>query len=196
MRLFGKVFSIYVGVFFLLLSVLMIPIVAGDMKPYFERSEQVSAEPVSSLAELGDPRLSEIVYSYVPSAGLITTIYVIRYQEAHNNVGGKCSGVAKEVIYIYADQPMDWFMTRTVTTASGDQIFQELSGIAFPVDVSDPGSDLMIQGQWEITGGNGRFDGSFGLGQLDGFADSTGALYVSAILKGTMSTVGSLKRMK
>lgn len=172
---------------------LAVPLLAGEMKPYVGRSEQVYAEFVGSLEGLNDPRLSEIVSSY-DDTGVLLTFYAIRYQEAINNVGGKCTAIAKEVGYVYAEKPAEWFITRVITTANGDEIHQELSGIAYPI--AGPDSDLFILGNWEIVGGSGRFEGAIGFGELQAFADPTGAVYLTAILKGKISTVGSRRRAK
>lgn len=178
-----------------LMVALSVPAVAGAMKPFVARSEQVSATPVGSLEELNDTRLAEIVEGY-DDTGVLVTHFVSRYQKEQNNVGGNCTAVANEVVYVYGDKPADWFMTRTITTANGDEIYQELSGIAYPI--GGPGSDFVIDGEWEITGGTGRFLGAVGFGDADGFLDGAtgGMTTVSVLLEGRISTVGSQRRSR
>jgi len=170
-----------------LIVALTVPAAAGGMKPFVARSEQVLAVPSAPPTE---GRLKEMVDAYEVKANLIAELYFTRDQEEQNNVGGNCTAVAYEALFLYFDKPSDWFMTRTITTANGDEIYQELSGIAYPI--GGPGSDLVIDGEWEITGGTGRFLGAVGFGDADGVTD--GATFVSVLSKGRISTVGSQRR--
>ena len=176
----------------LVFSVLLLPVKAGEMKPLIGKAEQMSAEFVGSLEALDDPRLSEMVSSY-DGTGALAALYAIRYLEEINNVGGKCVSIAKEVIYVYPAKPADWFMTEVTTTANGDEIYRELSGIAYPI--AGPGSDLIILGEWEITGGSGRFKDALGFGEIHGFVDPTGT-NLSVVFEGKISTVGSRRRSR
>jgi hypothetical protein len=192
MRISREYLVTAVASFLFVSLVLTLPVKAGDMKPFVGKGEQLYAEFVGSLEALEDPRLSEIVSSY-DDTGALVTLYAIRYVDEINNVGGKSTSIAKEVIYVYPAKPADWFMTEVTATANGDEIYRELSGIAYPI--AGPGSDLVILGGWEVTGGTGRFENAVGYGEIHGFVDPSGT-NLSVIFEGKISTVGSRRRSR
>ncbi len=112
-----------------LIVALTVPAAAGGMKPFVARTEQVLAIPSDPPTE---GRLKEMVDAYAVKDNLTALLFFTRDQEEQNNVGGNCTAVAYEALFLYSDKPADWFMTRTITTANGDEIYQELSGIAYP----------------------------------------------------------------
>jgi len=72
--------------------------------------------------------------------------------------------------------------TFTMTAADGDELYGEFTSVGY---FADP-QTLVIQGEFEFTGGTGRFADASGSGEIDAFAFLAPGLPFIGTIKGTI----------
>jgi hypothetical protein len=72
--------------------------------------------------------------------------------------------------------------TFTMTAADGDELYGEFTSVGY---FADP-QTLVIQGEFEFTGGSGRFFDASGSGEIDAFAFLAPGLPFIGTIKGTI----------
>lgn len=70
----------------------------------------------------------------------------------------------------------------TMTAANGDRLFGEYTTTGFP----DEAGDLIIHGNYQFTGGTGRFAGATGSGDIDAIASLAPGLPFTGTMNGTI----------
>ena len=73
--------------------------------------------------------------------------------------------------------------TFTMTAANGDELYGEFTSVGY---FADP-QTLVIQGEYEFTGGTGRFADASGSGEIDAFAFLAPGLPFIGTIKGTIN---------
>ena len=177
--------SVFTLIFMLLVATVAFA-KAGDTKPFKATGHTTVAETITP-SQVPEGFLTD----KIAEKGYPPDLAFYREQEEINNVGGKSTVVAYELIYFTPTGGIEWYMARTVTTANGDELYEDLWGTASFIDPDT----LRLEGEWVVTGGSGRFEGASGSGDVSGFATlhDLGSTYT---LIGRISTVGSLKKGK